>query len=93
MGASKSSADTEILQAASLWRFFRLSPWGPDYRRAWELQNTLRDGRAEVTGFDGHMVQILVDRDTVREALHTTGLTLPQGNLSPGEKGVVTGQD
>lgn len=83
----------QILQAASLWRFFRLPPWGPDYRRAWELQCTLKDGRAEVTGLDGHLEQIIVTREVVRAALHTNGITLPQGNLSPGEKGVVTGQD
>ena len=84
----------KVLKAASLWRFFRLKPWGPDYRRAWELQCSLtREGRAEITGFDGHLTQIVVDRDTIRAALHTTGLTLPQGNLTPGEKGVVTNQD
>ena len=29
----------------------------------------------------------------VREALHTTGVSLPQGNRTLGEKALVTGQD
>ena len=88
---SRERQTKDILKAASLWIFFRLSPWGPDYKRAWELQCSLqRDGRAEITGFDDHITQIIVDRQTIREALHTTGISLSQGNLTPGEKGIVT---
>ena len=73
---TRSQPTQKILKATSLWRFFRLNPWGPDYRRAWELQCSLqRNGNAEVTGFDEHLVQITVIRQMVREALHTTGVS------------------
>ena len=83
-----------ILEAASFWRFFRLQPWGLDYRRAWELQCSLeRDGLATITGFDGHPMQFTLTRQMIREALHTEGISLPEGNLAPVEKKMVTSQD
>ena len=30
----KSQPTQQILEAASFWRFFRLRPWGPDYRQS-----------------------------------------------------------
>ena len=91
---TRSQPTLDILKSASLWRFFRLNPWGPDYRRAWELQCSLqRNGDAKITGFDKHPVQFTLTRQMVREALHTSGVSLPQGNLTPGEKGIVTAQD
>ena len=34
---ARSQPTQQILEAASFWRFFRLRPWGPDYKQAWEL--------------------------------------------------------
>ena len=80
-----------ILKAASFWRFFRLHPWGPDYRRAWELQCSLeRDGLATITEFDGHPVQFTLTCQMIREVLHTGGALLPEGNLALYEKKMVT---
>ena len=88
---ARSQPTQRILEAASFWRFFRLQPWGPDYRRAWELQcNLERDGLATVTGFDGHPVQFTLTRQMIREALHTEGISLPEGNLATYEKKMVT---
>ena len=80
---ARSQPTQRILEAASFWRFFRLQPWGPDYRQAWELQCSLeRDGLATMTGFDGHPVQFTLTCQMIREALHTSGASLPEDNLA-----------
>ena len=63
---ARSQPTQRILEAASFWRFFRLRPWGLDYRHAWELQCSLdRDGLAMITGFDGHPVQFTPTRQII----------------------------
>ena len=83
-----------ILKAASFWRFFRLQPWGPDYKRAWELQCSLeRDGLATVIGFDGHPIKFTLTHQMIRETLHIGGASLLEGDLAPYEKKMVTSQE
>ena len=90
----KSQLTQRILQVASFWCFFRLKPRGPDYRRAWELQCSLeRDGQATMIGFYGHPLQFTITRQMVREALHTSGVSIQEGNLAPYEKKTVTSQE
>ena len=54
---ARSQPTQRILEATSFWRFFKLRPWGLDYKRAWELECSLeRDGLATITWFDGHPI-------------------------------------
>ena len=91
---ARSQPTQKILEAANFWRFFKLKPWGPDYRRAWEFQCSLkRSSQATVTGFDGHPIQFTVTKQMIRQALHTTGMALPEGNFATHEKQLVMSQD
>ena len=44
-------------------------------------------------GVYGHPVQFTLTRQMIREALHTGGASLPEGNLATYEKKMVTSQD
>lgn len=76
--------------------YFKLKPWGPDLRRAWELVSSIdKDGSTLITDFDGHQVQVLITLPLIREALHLGmhGIPISLGNLFGQEKAVVSTRD
>lgn len=92
---ARSQQVKRILAMSNLWRFFKLTPWGPDYQRAWELKKTLnKPGQATLTGFDGNPVQVTITPRTVKEALYLdVGVILSLGNITKTDKHLVSPRD
>ena len=89
----KELAAREIFKTANMAGYFKLKPWDPDLRRAWELVRFInKTGAAIITDFDGHQVQVNISPKVFRDALHIghQGIFLPLGNLTASERRAVS---
>ena len=51
----------KIFKTANMANYFKLQPWGPDLRRAWELVRSIdKIGAALITDFDGTQLQVSI---------------------------------
>ena len=87
----KDAAARKIFKTANMAGYFKLKPWGPDLRRAWELVRSIdKTSATTITNFDGHQVQVNISPKVISNALHIghQGIFLPLANLiSVREKG------
>ena len=67
--------DMDLWDHMNLRGFFKLTPWGPDYMRAYQALSTITDTNdCTITNLHGRRVNITLTRGLVQEALH-----LPSG--------------
>lgn len=49
----------KIFKTGNMAGYFKLRPWGPDLRRAWDLVHSIKKtGAALITDFDGTQLQV-----------------------------------